>query len=211
MTTYRNLRLIKKDTGNAPVFIGPLLMHQKKDRKTYSKFAHQLVIEKPSLEGVLACGTDGEKAIVDGFKRNFRFATFIRCTIHMKDNIKRELTARGLNGQNKKEILNEIFGKQEGTVKFYGLIDCSYQDEFDQKVMGLKDLWAKREQASKNGIRNKCTFHEWFIKEKVININSNLNDNSSFDIIIKQLAKLQDFKGKSLVGKIWLSKIISIQ
>ena len=62
VTTYRNLRLENKNTNKPPVFIGPLLMHQHKDWKTYSKFAHTLIAEKPQLEGILACGTDGEKA-----------------------------------------------------------------------------------------------------------------------------------------------------
>ena len=204
VTTYRNLRLIKKDTGKAPVFIGPILMHQKKDWKTYSKFAHQLIAEKPSLEGILACGTNGERAIVDGFTRCFRFATFLCCTMHMKDNITRELTARGLNAQDKKEILDEIFGKQDGKVEFNGLIDCSSGDEFDEKVLGLKKIWDKREQASNNGVLKKCTFHEWFIKEKVINIT--FDDNSSLDINIKKLAKNCRISKPSLGDKICLSE-----
>ena len=44
VTTYRNLKLIDKETGKAPVFIGPLLMHQHKDWKTYSHFAHTVII-----------------------------------------------------------------------------------------------------------------------------------------------------------------------
>ena len=42
VTTYRNSRLVNPTTGKAPVFIGPLFMHQRKDRRTYSKFAHAL-------------------------------------------------------------------------------------------------------------------------------------------------------------------------
>ena len=60
VTTYRNLRLVNETTGKPPVFIGPLLIHQHKDWKTYSKFAHALTTENPTLEGILACGTDGE-------------------------------------------------------------------------------------------------------------------------------------------------------
>ena len=31
VTTYRNLKLENSSTGQEPVFLGPLLMHQKKD------------------------------------------------------------------------------------------------------------------------------------------------------------------------------------
>ena len=43
------------------------------------------------LDALLACGTDGEKTLIDGFQRNFRFATFLHCFIHFKGNIKTEL------------------------------------------------------------------------------------------------------------------------
>lgn len=74
VTTYRNLKLENKQTGKPPVFIGPLLMHQCKDWKMYSKFAHLIKSESPVLEGILVCGTDGEKALIDGFKKNFHFS-----------------------------------------------------------------------------------------------------------------------------------------
>eukprot|EP00794_Sanderia_malayensis_P006409 gene6409-7140_t len=84
VTTYRNLRLMKRDTNKPPMFIGPVLMHQRKDWRTYSRFAHRIVLENPALEAIIACGTDGEKAIMDGCKRNFPFAIFLRCFIHFK-------------------------------------------------------------------------------------------------------------------------------
>eukprot|EP00794_Sanderia_malayensis_P015515 gene15515-17099_t len=44
-----------------------------------------MTLANPALEGVRACGTDGERAIIDGFRRNFRHATFLRCFIHFTD------------------------------------------------------------------------------------------------------------------------------
>ena len=84
VTTYRNLKLENPSTGQAPVFLGPLLMHRKKDWKTYSRFANCLVTEKPEISALLACGTDGEKAVADGFKKNVPYAIFLRCFIHYK-------------------------------------------------------------------------------------------------------------------------------
>ena len=40
------------------------------------------------LDALLACRTDGEKVLIDGFQRNFQFASFLRCVIHFKGNIK---------------------------------------------------------------------------------------------------------------------------
>ncbi|CAB4041088.1 Hypothetical predicted protein, partial [Paramuricea clavata] len=46
--TYRNLKLHHNATKKSPVFIGPLLnVHQRKDWKTYSRFANSLIAEYP--------------------------------------------------------------------------------------------------------------------------------------------------------------------
>lgn len=77
VTTYRNLKLRHKSTNKPPVFIGPFLMHQR--------------TECLELEEMSACGTEGKKALIDGLKRNFRLAIFLRCFGHFKDNVQREL------------------------------------------------------------------------------------------------------------------------
>ena len=88
VTTYRNFKLENKATNQPPVFIGPLLVNQHKDWKTYSRSENSLIAEKMELDALLACETDGEKALFDGFQQNFQFATFLRCFIYFKRNIK---------------------------------------------------------------------------------------------------------------------------
>ena len=41
--------------------------------------------------------------------------------------------------------MQEIFGKKEGTTKFYGLVDSEFTQEFDQKLEGLKNDWNNKE------------------------------------------------------------------
>ena len=88
VTTYRNFKLENKATNQPPVFIGLLLVNQHKDWKTYSRSENSLIAEKMELDALLACETDGEKALFDGFQQNFQFATFLRCFIYFKRNIK---------------------------------------------------------------------------------------------------------------------------
>ena len=168
VTTYRNLKLYKDVTKKPPVFIGQVLMHQRKDWKTYARFANSLTTECPELEGVLACGTDGEKALIDGLKRNFRFSLFLRCFIHFKDNVKRQLSERGMPSEIQSKFLNEIFGKQYENIKYAGLVDCDTEDEFDNKLMALQNEWEARENESRGMLKKTTTFYEWFVKEKVI-------------------------------------------
>lgn len=70
--------------------------------------------------------------------------TFPRCPIHFKDNIKRKLGNRGFQSGEKQKFLKEIFGRQEGTVKFFGLVDSDSDDEFDARLENLKAGWKER-------------------------------------------------------------------
>ena len=116
---------------------------------------------KPELEGILACSTDGKKALIDGFKENLRFAVFLRCFLHFKYNIKRDLTDRNMTTEAKNQYLAEIFGMQEGAIKYTGLVDCKTTDIFDNKLNNLHDEWEERE--ATNGSNNKAqAFFEWF-------------------------------------------------
>ncbi len=176
VTTYRNLKLHHGVTKKPPVFIGPILMHQHKDWKTYSRFANSVTTECPDLEGIIACGTDGERALIAGFKRNFRFALFLRCFIHFKDNVKRELQERGLFPDAKKMFMAEIFGKQEDDTMYAGLVDCDNPEEFDSKLQALEDEWNTREKDEGQSSKKSTTFYEWFRKEKVtVNVVLNLS------------------------------------
>ena len=162
VTSYRNLKLKQKKTGKAPVFIGPMMLHQKKDCKTYSRFFNTLVTENEHLSGVLASGTDGEKPLIAALKKAFPFSIRLRCFIHFKDNIKRELNSRNISSENRSQFLYEIFGKQDGEVKYCGLVDSESAEEFEQKLESLKGKWNAREETSNS------TFFDWFVKEKVI-------------------------------------------
>ena len=151
MTVYKNLKLAQNKTGKPPVFIGPVLLHQNSEWKTISKFAHCLTTEQPSLAGIQAYGSDGEKALTDGFKRNFQFAFGLRCFIHFKKNIEKDLSEGKFNGLLKSDFMLEIFGKQEGELKYPGLIDCKTGEEFDEKLSALKPKWDECKEVLKEG------------------------------------------------------------
>ena len=97
------------------------------------------------------------------FQRNAPYAIFLRCFIHYKRNIDERLKKCGLSAESKQLFLEEIFSKQENTIKFCGLIDCSSNGDFDEKLKTLKPAWDAWEIA----VSEKPTFHEWFITKKV--------------------------------------------
>ena len=144
--TYRHLLLIDPRTGQSPIMLGPLFVHQSKSYTTYHFFASSLLGIAPKLVGVLAFGTDGEKALVKAFKRQLQFAVHLRCFRHIRQDIKRKLTAdMGFPSDIASEVLADIFGNKEGPTFFEGLVDCNSKDEFDSKLSMLEERWEEFE------------------------------------------------------------------
>eukprot|EP00794_Sanderia_malayensis_P001057 gene1057-394_t len=64
--------------------------------------------------------------------------------------------------------MQDIFGRQDGATKYYGLVDCDTEREVSEKFGNLKSSWDKLEQESTS--KTSCTFHEWFEKEKLADL-----------------------------------------
>lgn len=91
---------------------------------------------------------------------------FLRCFIHFKENIKRELSSRGFSAEVKRLFIDEIFGRRDGSCKFYGLVDRDSEVEFDDMLENLQTDWEERESSRGDG---KESFFQWFKKNKVLN------------------------------------------
>ena len=64
-----------------------------------------------NTQNVLVHGTDGEKALGEGFGRPLPYAQHLLCDLHMKDNVMSKLNEFGIWGKACKIILSNIFGK----------------------------------------------------------------------------------------------------
>ena len=71
ITTYRNLKLENPLTEQALIFLDPLLMLQKKDWKTYSRYANCLVTEKLRLVRCWHVEPMGRKQLLMVLKETF--------------------------------------------------------------------------------------------------------------------------------------------
>ena len=156
-TTYRHLLLESVRTGSPPVLIGPTMVHYRKSFHTYLFFAATLIGLRPTLEGVRAFGTDGEKALANGFAHEFRYGIHLTCFNHFRRNIKQQLQERGFPSHAIGEIIDDVMGCQKGSVFCEGLVDSSSPDEFKQKLELLKERWGKY---------NGDGFYEWFCEHK---------------------------------------------
>ena len=169
--TYQHLLLVSRRYGKPPIFIGPVLIHYRKNFSSFLFFASSLIGLRKSLEAIRVFGTDGEVALVDAFSHEFRFSTHLFCFNHVRNNIKRELQDRNFPESDVVEITEKIFGKLVGGVFSEGIVDAESETEFYENLEELKQLISERE-ILESGIRT--GFFDWFSQYKVENIVSGM-------------------------------------
>ena len=87
--TYRQLLVQTRQGKVSPVFLGPVLIHYRKNFPSFLHFAASLVSLRKELQCLRVFGTDGEKALVDAFTHEFRFAIHLHRSIHVCNNVKK--------------------------------------------------------------------------------------------------------------------------
>lgn len=91
-----------------------------------------------NTQNVLVYGTDGEKALGEGFGRPLPYAQHLLCDLHMKDNIMSKMSELGIWGKASEIILSNIFGKDIGSKRVPGLIDSESHTEFETNMERFK-------------------------------------------------------------------------
>ena len=167
-TTYHNL-LVKTDEGNHPIVLGPILIHQTKTFQPFHYFASTLIRLNPELIKLKAFGTDGESELIKAFQLCFPQATHLRCTNHLRQNIKDKLRSLGVPQSVFSEFLADIFGVQKGSNFEAGLIDADSETSFTAALEHLKHRWNNLERSCISHCSNP-QFHSWFLKYKASDI-----------------------------------------
>ena len=166
--TYQNL-LVTMAKGNHPILLGPVLIHQTKTFRPFHYFASTLVRLNPNLMKLRAFATDGESELIKAFGLTFPEAAHLRCTNHLRQNIKDKLRALSIPQEAWKEFLADIFGAQVGSHFEMGLVDAESESSFWQALRGLKEHWNNLER-SHTQPTPQPQFHEWFHSYKANDI-----------------------------------------
>ncbi len=140
VTTYRHLLLRTKE-GSHPVRIGPVMIHNKKEGSSYHELSATMIKLKAEIRKTLVYGTDGEKALWDGFGWTIANAQHLLCDLHMKDNISAKLKELGIRGATAETFMIDIFGKTTGDERISGLIDEASSPALDRAMEKLKAKW----------------------------------------------------------------------
>ena len=159
-TTYEHLNLLSRRSGVNPVMIGPLMIHQKKEKATYNIFADHLLNSRPQLRNLQVVGTDGEVALSSPFLEKCPNLIHLLCFNHFKNNVVHQLKSIGVDESNRKCIVADIFGQQQGARFEEGIVDSEDEEEFLVRLDTLKSVWSER--LGSKGLQ----FHKWFLKHK---------------------------------------------
>ena len=139
-TTYEHLLLIDRKTKKHPSLLGPMFIHQKKDKNTYRSFTECIAQEVPKFRDLCFFGTDGETALIDAMKESAPNAGNLRCFLHFQRNLCQKMKTLGIDSFAQKTILADVLGQRDGAVFEEGLVD-SRDDLFDVKLQSLEAAW----------------------------------------------------------------------
>ena len=106
----------------------------------------------PQLISLKAFGTDGESELIKAFQMCFLNAVHLRCTNHLRQNVKDKLRDLNMSQSVSKEILADIFGTRIGTHFESGLADAQSKALFRKSLDRLKARW--------NNLEKSCNLKE---------------------------------------------------
>ncbi|XP_052699373.1 uncharacterized protein LOC128176881 [Crassostrea angulata] len=135
-TTYKNVKILKRETLQNPIFLGPVFLHWDGETDSYFKFLCHLN-SKLGFPSGLKVGSDEEKAIKNAINQSFHKPCHLLCTKHLKDNVRRYLKDKdGCRAKERETIVKSIFGHD-------GLLNSDDSFSFESKFADMDSVLAK--------------------------------------------------------------------
>ena len=104
------------------------------DFSAFNYFSSTLVGFSKKLRNLSTFSTDGQEALIDAFSHCFPNAVQLRCFIHFKRNVSEKLKEYGIPTSVAEEFLCDIFGKHSGSMYNEGLVDCTSDKDFGERL-----------------------------------------------------------------------------
>ena len=164
--TYKHLKLVyrypaKESQPDSYINMPePALFHLGQDEKQFSYFIFTLRELESDLKNILVVGSDRHKALINGLMKGLPYANFIICKRHIERHIEMKLHELGITGSLAKEILYDVFGKDNAIEK--GLVDCDTVDEFDLTLTCLGPKWGEIESEAAQKMGKEVTQFKFF-------------------------------------------------
>jgi transposase-like protein len=133
-TCYKQTSVVMESTGEAPIFLGPLYIHDNSDFETYSNFFNHLKTKLTDTDtSRLVFGSDEEKALVNAITTAFPNSEHMLCKRHLYQNTKQKLVDDCVDKTDRQDILDMIYGED-------GLINADDTVCFDQKSDEIEEV-----------------------------------------------------------------------
>ena len=133
---YHNLILTSKRTNQHPVFLGPTMVHHKKDYGTYKILSSTCVSKCRGLSKARGFVTDGEAALKRAFEDELGDATVLRCFRPFEGNCKDRLRAIGIkNPSDQTFFIERTFGVKG---KRQGILDAKDERDLRKRLNAAK-------------------------------------------------------------------------
>lgn len=186
LLVYKSQKVVRKETGEPPIMLGPLMLHWDGKTKTYFRFFSFLRgildIDLKNIEMLI--GTDDEKAMTNAIDSTFPEAKRRLCTKHIKDNLIRQMTDKiPKNTQERNEIIHKIFGPN-------GVASADNSAVFDERNELLK--------TSLEGHEDFLEYYVKYVQQKIsehcVNEQDQLWTNNNTESINHRLKVSTDWK-----------------
>jgi hypothetical protein len=136
---YKNERVIRKDSSDHPVFLGPVFLHKEANFHNYHYFLSHISAKLASsisdidviLPTQIEVGSDDEKALTKAIDVVFPNSKRSLCTKHLKDNITDYLKNKiGIKTKDRIHLIDFIFGEQ-------GILNSADAFQFEERCSQL--------------------------------------------------------------------------
>jgi len=161
VTCYKQTSVVRHDTSESPIFIGPTFIHDNSDFESYSNFFNHLKTKLADTDTHdLVIGSDEEGGLVNAIMKSFPDSCHVLCTRHLYQNAKQKLVDDSVTKHDRKNMLDSIFGP-DGLINADDSI-CFEDNKTVTSTDGLTTIIAPRTHGKKIGQRKRK------IKERTI-------------------------------------------
>jgi len=138
--------LISKRRGASPVRLGLILIHYRKEEKTFRDFLQTVIDAKPKLKEILSCGTDGETALINATQSVLLKVgkRSVRCFKHLQGNMKSPIFGSFSVAGRQRDYIEDVFSSvDKDGIYLAGLLDADSPEEFDATLQSLRQRWVE--------------------------------------------------------------------
>lgn len=139
VTVYKNRSVVRPETQDHPIMLGPMIVHGDGNFNTYMLFLCQLKAlvnddlgsTEVRVNDDILFGSDDEKALIKAIGLTFGSKQHLYCTLHIQGNVRDYMSKVGIPQAEKSEIIRMLFGSD-------GIAASNNIDEFNIRQLQMQ-------------------------------------------------------------------------